>query len=75
MLGTDGLDAAEHCIGGFHFGQDVSSLQFELLNLAALVNILGIGETRSKSDVYQLVCFTGVVVGVYCSFKISISNQ
>lgn len=81
VLDTEGLDAAEHCRECLHFGQDISSFYFELLDLAAPVNILGVREARldhedsSRSDLCQLVFFKAVVVEVCCSFKISISNQ
>ena len=86
MLDTEGLDAAEHFGECLHLGQDVSSFYFELLDLAAPVNIFGVREARldyedsSRSDLCQLLCFKAVVVEavvveVCCSFKISISNQ
>ena len=91
VLDTEGLDAAEHFGECLHLCQDVSSFYFELLDLAAPVNVFGVREARldyedsSRSDLCQLVCFKAVVVEavvveavvveVCCSFKISISNQ
>ena len=75
------LDASEHCDRGFHLGEDVSCLHFQLPNLAALVYIVGIREASldyedsSKADLCQLLCFMAMVVEVACLFKISTSNQ